>query len=387
MIVASPGTYVENPGEPTAVDWRVSNVCLVAPRGAILRAARGQKYGLAISASDAVVEGLTLRGFQGSVGLDAGEGQTLRRVTIERVHVERPAGPFRDGIVAYGDNRRRPGHPAAVDGLLVRDTTVSGTDIGISCNAGPCAHWWIEDTRVSARRASQSSGADAFAVEDGRQIVLVDSTLSGASADGIDTKADDVVVFGCRVLDVARNGVKLWHGGDVIDTVVDGTGADAALVGDGPGRYRYLHVLVRRHDPGGTGYVGTWGYDRRRPVRLEIVNSIFAGNASGGFFAVSGSRISIRHSVFGDAHAKLLELSDGRTFAASQLRPLERAGLGRGNVLGDPRLVLAGLLRWSTRPGSPARNLGEPVAGLTRDLYGRARSLGSGPDAGPVETA
>ncbi len=140
MIVASPGTYVENPGEPTAVDWRVSNVCLVAPRGAILRAARGQKYGLAISASDAVVEGLTLRGFQGSVGLDAGEGQTLRRVTIERVHVERPAGPFRDGIVAYGDNRRRPGHPAAVDGLLVRDTTVSGTDIGISCNAGPCAH-------------------------------------------------------------------------------------------------------------------------------------------------------------------------------------------------------------------------------------------------------
>ncbi len=196
-----------------------------------------------------------------------------------------------------------------------------------------------------------------------------------------------MVVFGCRVLDVARNGVKLWHGGDVIDTVVDGTGADAALVGDGPGRYRYLHVLVRRHDPGGTGYVGTWGYDRRRPVRLEIVNSIFAGNASGGFFAVSGSRISIRHSVFGDAHAKLLELSDGRTFAASQLRPLERAGLGRGNVLGDPRLVLAGLLRWSTRPGSPARNLGEPVAGLTRDLYGRARSLGSGPDAGPVETA
>ena len=173
----------------------------------------------------------------------------------------------------------------------------------------------------------------------------------------------------------------------MIDTVVDGSDADAALVGDGPGRYRYLHVLVRRHDPPGNAYVGTWGYDRRQPVRLEIVNSIFAENSSGGFFAPAGSTISIRRDVFAARGAKLLELSDGRTFPVARLRMLERAGFGRGNVVGDPRLVFAGPMRWSTRPGSPARNLGEPTAGLSRDLYGRPRVLGPAPDAGPVETA
>lgn len=388
-VLAAPGTYVESAGEPTAVDWRIPNVCLLAAGGAaVLQAATGQKYGLAIGAGHAVVDGLVLRGFESSIGLDAGPGRTLRQVTIEDVRVERPAGAFRDGIVAYGDNRASPGRPPAVDGLLVLDSTVSGTDLGISCNAGPCAHWWIERTRVDARpRGSDSSGADAFAVEDGRQIVLVDSTFARASADGIDTKADDVVVFACRVLGVSRNGVKLWRGGDVIDTVVDGSDADAALVGDGPGRYRYLHVLVRNHDRHGNAYVGTWGYDRRRPVRLEIVNSIFAGNSSGGFFAPARSAISISHDVFADRGAKLLELSDGRTFAVAQLRMLERAGFGRGDVIGDPELVLSGPLRWSTRPGSPARNLGERIAGLSRDLYGRPRVLGPAPDAGPVETA
>ncbi len=387
-ILAAAGTYSESPGESTALEWHVPSVCLLASGGqVVLQAGAGQKYGISIAAGDAVLEGITVRGFQGSIALDAGRGRTLRRVTIERVRIERPTGDFRDGIVAYGDNRRLPGRPATVDGLLVLDASVSGTDLGISCNAGPCAHWWVEHTRVDGRSGgSGSSGADAFAVEDGRQIVVVDSSFARASADGIDTKARDVVVLRTRVLDVDRNGVKLWHGGDVLDTVLDGTGADAALVGDGPGRYRYAHVLVRRHDPGGSGYVGTWGYDRRLPVRLEIVNSIFAGNATGGFFAPVGSTVSIRGSVFGDPKAKLLEVSSGRRFAVSQLRSLERAGFGRGNIGADPRLVLSGPLRWSTRLGSPARDRGERIPDLRHDLYGRARSLGASPDSGPVES-
>ena len=150
---------------------------------------------------------------------------------------------------------------------------------------------------VHNRHGGGGSGADAFAVESGRQVAVVDSTFAGASADGIDVKGPDVVVFGARVLDVARNAVKLWRGGDVIDSVVDGSGADASLVGDAPARYRYLHVLVRRHDPGGTGYVGAWGYDDRRPgLRLEIVNSIFTENSSGGFFWPGSARVSIRHT-------------------------------------------------------------------------------------------
>jgi hypothetical protein len=81
--------------------------------------------------------------------------------------------------------------------------------------------------------------------------------------------------------------------------------------------------------------------------------------------------------------AKLLELSDGRTFAVARLRMLDPAGFGSGNVVGDPRLVLSGPLRWSTRPGSPARNLGELVAGLSHDLYGGFASWGRHLTQGP----
>lgn len=364
-VQAGPGVYTESRGEPTAVDWRAPNVCLRGTR-VILQAAPGQKYGLAISASDAVVEGLTLRGFSSSIGL---AGALLRRITIERVRVERPRGDFRDGIAAY---------TGTVDGLLLLDVSVSGTDLGVSCNEGPCAHWWLEGVRVQGRRASDSSGADAFAIERGRQVAVVDSTFAGAAADGIDVKGGDVVVLGSRVLDVGRNAIKLWRGGDVIDTVVDGSGADASLVGDAAARYRYLHVLVRRHDPGGSGYVGAWGYDRRAAgLRLEIVNSIFADNATGGFFAPAGARVSIRRTIFDDPGAKLLDLSDGRTWRAS-----EAGALGRGNRAADPMLGRG----WSTLPGSPARDRAEPVPGLTRDLYGRPRSRGAGPDIGPVES-
>jgi hypothetical protein len=307
-------------------------------------------------------------------------------VTLQRVAVRHPRGAARDGIVAYDDHRGRPGRPATVDGLLLLNVAVRGTDIGVACNAGPCAHWWVERTRVSARRNSEDSGADAFAVEDGRQIAIVDSTFGGAAADGIDTKATDVVVFGARVLGVARNAIKLWHGGDVIDSVVDGSGADASLVGDGPGRYRYLHLLVTHHlRPGAEGYVGTWGYDDRRPgLRLEIVNSIFDDNAHGGFFAPASARLSIRHTIFGDPAAKLIDFSNGRSLQVSELGELQRSGQGQGNLSADPRL--AGRRGgWAPLPGSPALDAAERVAGLTRDLLGGLRVRGAAPDIGPVE--
>lgn len=74
------------------------------------------------------------------------------------------------------------------------------------------------------------------------------------------------------VQDVARNGIKLWRGGDVQDCVVNGTGADASVVGGGGGgaRYRYLRSTVMRHNVGGRSYVGTWGYDSERDITLEV---------------------------------------------------------------------------------------------------------------------
>jgi hypothetical protein len=386
-VLVGSGTYTENRGEAVAVDWRRRNVCVRAarPGRVVLRAAPGQGYGITLAASDAVLEGVTLRGFSSSISLSAGRGRTQRDVTIERVRIERPRGAARDGIAAYDDNRRRAGSPPTVDGLLLRRVSVNGTDIGISCNFGPCEHWWLEDVHVNARRGSEDSGADAFAVEEGRQIAVVDSAFRGASADGIDTKARDVVVFGARVVGVGRNGVKLWHGGDVIDTVLDGTGGDSALVGDAGGRYRYLHVLVTHHAPNGTGYVGAWGYDHPGDrFRIEIVNSIFDSNASGGMFAPRRRRLSVRRTIFGDPRAKLFDLAGAATYMTADLRAFERAGFGSGNIAAAPRLR-GRRGRWEPLVHSPARDRALSVPHLDRDLLGRPRTIGPGPDIGPVE--
>nr|MCU0271366.1 hypothetical protein [Acidimicrobiales bacterium] len=152
-VSVSPGTYTEpNDGDSRALVVDVDDVCLRADGGeVVVEAADGQRTGIAVAADDVVVEGMTVRGFTTGVGFEQAEGQTIRGVTLERVLVEDLTGDFREGVVSFGDNREAPGTPPALDGLLLVDVTVVGSDLGISCNAGPCEHWWVERTSVTGR--------------------------------------------------------------------------------------------------------------------------------------------------------------------------------------------------------------------------------------------
>ena len=387
-VLVEPGQYTENPESDTALGWSTDNICLRAAGDGevVLQAAAGRRRGIIPLGGNTVIEGFTLRGFATGVAFWTGVGETLCNVTLQRMRVEPGETEFAEGIVAYTDNRGLPGAPPTVDGLLLLDSTVTGVDLGVSCNSGPCAHWWIERSTIGARQRAGSSGADAIAVESGRQIVVLDSTVYGAAADGIDTKASDVVVFGRRVLDVARNSIKLWPGGDVIDSAISGSGGDAALVGGGGGRFRYLHVLVARHGgPGDWSYVGTWGYGGEAPVQLEIVNSIFARNSSGGMFVPGGSQVSIRHTIFDTDEGKLLEIGGRRTYLATELSALQADGLGEANSIADPRFVDLASHDFTTDPGSPARDAAETVERLARDIDGGPRKSGSAPDIGVCE--
>jgi hypothetical protein len=394
-ILVAPGTYRDdNDGDDRALVLDVPDVCLRAAEpvpgdptegNVVIEPEGDQATGIAVAAGGVVVDGVVVRGFVTGIGFEQGEGETLDGITIESVAVVEPTGEFREGIVSFGDNRERSGAPPALDGLLLLDVTVEGADLGVSCNAGPCAHWWLEGVSVTGRAGSEDSGADTFAIEEGRQVAVVDSRFAGAVGDGLDTKATDVVVYGVRVTDAARNGIKLWGGGDVIDSVVNGSGADAALVGEAPARYRYLHVLVTRHSPGEDAYVGTWGYDERQPVELEIVNSIFADNAPGGLFVPEGSTVSIRHTILDDPDAQLLDVGDGRTLYVADLPEAEAMGWAVGVLVADPLLVDPDGGDVATAEGSPARDAAEPVGGLDRDLLGGPRVVGAGPDIGPLE--
>ncbi|KAA0233565.1 MAG: hypothetical protein EDR02_13065 [Actinobacteria bacterium] len=385
-VEVEPGTYSDdNEGDFRALVLEAPDVCLRAAGGGevVISPSAEQNIGIAVRADEVVIEGFTMRGFEVGVGFDKEEGQTINDVTLERVKVGSPAGDYREGIIAFGDNREAGSAPA-LDGLLLLDVTVEGTDQGISCNAGPCEHWWLENVSVTGRQQSEGSGADTFAIEEGRQIAVVSSSFAGAAADGVDTKAEDVVVYGTRVSDIGRNGVKLWKGGDVINTLIDGTGADAALVGAGPARYRYLHVIVAHHGVGESGYVGSWGYDAGEPVELEIVNSIFFENATGGLYVTEGSTVSIRNTIFDDPDSKLLDVG-GSTYLVSDLAEVEALGWASGVIVGDPGFSDGAGGDFTTASQSPARDSGEVIEGLEIDIAGQPRSVGRAPDAGPYE--
>lgn len=387
LVRLAPGTYAEGSTGSEALRLDGDAVCIRALDGpAVLEAANGQATGITVTADDVVIDGLVVRGFEIGIAIGGRPGATQRGVTIERTTIEAAVGEFRDGIVVLGEPS---GDEVVLDGLLVMDTTVTDVDLGISCNVGPCEHVWLERATVAGRAVVEGSGADAMAIEEGRQIVVVDSVVGGVTADGIDTKADDVVVAGSRVLDVGRNGIKLWRGGDVINTIIDGTGADASLVGEEPARYRYVHVLVTHHgEPGQSSYVATWGYDLAAPgMRIEIVNSIFSENTAGGLFVPSGAELLVEHTIFDGAPAdRLVAVGDAEEYTLGELAAFEQAGYGAGNLVADPGFVDPDGQDFATAPGSAARDAGVVVAGLDVDALGGPRQRGPAPDVGPVES-
>jgi hypothetical protein len=387
LVSLEAGTYVERPDEWVALEVGTSDVCLRAMNGpAVLEAADDQTAGIIVTADHVVIEGLVLRGFEVGIAIDGRPGETQRGLTIERTTIEDPSGEFREGIVVYAEP---VGSEVVLDGLLLRSVVIDGIDLGVSCNVGPCDHIWLDSSSISGRTSSDDSGADAFAIEEGRQIVVVDTVVTGVAADGIDTKASDVVVSGCRVLDVGRNGIKLWRGGDVINTIIDGTGADASLVGEEPGTYRYIHTLVAHHgDPGETPYVGTWSYDRgASDVVIEIVNSIFYENSPGGLFVTDGADLSIRNSIFtGPPDHRLVQIGEASNYLFADLADFEAGRFGANNLMVDPEFVDTPTGDYSTVPTSPARDTGAPVSGLETDASGGARRRGAAPDIGPIES-
>lgn len=103
-------------------------------------------------------------------------------------------------------------------------------------------------------------------------------------------------------------------------------------------------------------------------------------NAGGGLYLPADARLSLRHDLFGDRDALLLDMG-GRSWSTRELADLEAVGLGQGNLVGAPLLCKS----WMPAADSPLIDAGEPVPGLDRDLWGSPRSSGTAPDIGPVE--
>jgi hypothetical protein len=277
-----------------------------------------------------------------------------------------------------------------VDGLLLRNVTVEGASLGISCNSGPCASWWLENVKVT-NAVGSGSGADTIAIEEGENIGAINVETTHASADGIDLKARQVLILNSYVHHIQRNGIKLWYGGDIINTIVEHTGADAALVFKEPGHYRVLHSLVAFHNfQKDQSYNLTAGYDTSKKLNVEIVNSIFY-NTAGGMFFSNHTKVNINHSLFyGMENKKVLRAYlSGREIEVmlqQSTAVFDKVGLGNNVRFADPQFIKPRTSNFFLKATSPAINRGRVTEAYPKtDRRGELRIKGGAPDIGPYE--
>jgi hypothetical protein len=384
LIRVHGGRYTE--GRPD--DFRA---LVLNKRGITLTAAPGEqvtvsakspdyRYGCAIEASDVILNGINLEGFRYAIQVGSGS-EPQKGVVISNLTVKAPGGGFNEGIIAYEETAAK-GFPTS-DGLLIKNVSLLGVAMGVSCNSGPCRSWRLENVRVVGR-GGEGSGADAVAIENGDNMLFYKVDVSRVAGDGIDTKATRVVVWDSHVHHVARNGVKLWHGGDIVNTRIHHTGADASVVTEQGPKVRLLHTLVAYHNKGGgTSYNMTFGYDSQAAQEVEIINSIIY-NTSGGAYFNPASSVKIVNSLFyGMDNGSVLESGKGSLGLAEGPGAIQARGLGGGNVFSDPMLGED----FHLKAGSPAVDRGRRAGSFypARDALGAPRVRGKGPDLGPFE--
>ena len=396
-VVVRGGDYPESPaGEYRALlfepDKRGITVTSYQGETVVVRPGReGINYGIDIGADDVRINGLDFHDFPNAMVIIGRRGATVRNTVISNAEfVVDPPGSA-EGIDMLPDNGGAP----VVEGVLLHRVSVVGASIGIQCNHGPCNGLRYEGVYVDNSGGEDvGSGADTIAVESGRNIVILDTEVTRAGADGIDLKASDVTIVGAWVHDVQRNGIKLWEGADVINTVVTHTGADAAVVFDRPARYRLLNSVVAYHQWRGlNSYVMTVGYGLQGQYEVEIVNTVFYRTA-GGVYVTPSAQLSVRSCVFSEARNRVaIDGPRGDRDGFGQINydhddaRFETFGWGTGNRLDiDPGFVSPTDPDYHTVPGSPLVDSGSLEANAPDyDLAGEARVQGDAIDIGPFE--
>lgn len=378
LILATPGVILaaENVGgavlEPLSDDWRWLT-------------------GIVASADDLVIDGFVIRGFSSGVGVYFGRLESPQRnLVLRHLWIEDVSDALRSAIPDGAQAQ------PVVAGLLLYDVAIRRALIGFNCGEGPC-----DDVRLEALSIDLATGADvdtdswgdAVAVENGDNVVVFNAEIVGAGADGLDFKATHVAIANVAVHDVARNGIKCWHDGDVINALVYNTGADAALVFDGGGTYRIANSVIARHSVGVSAYAGTVAYDNPTdPGSLTIVNSIFYQNA--GALWVSGAfTLDVRATLFyGSGNGQeLIWAREPEIFIGEGEGPFSALEAAGGGCCGfdfvDPGFVNPEVGDYTLSAGAFARDRGltDGIDALPPfDLLGQPRVVGT-IDLGPFE--
>jgi len=318
-ILVESGTYSFPLGESLRVD---KDNLIVRGLGQVILKSNGSRAGVTLSGNNLIFENFMLDGF--AVGVLFGNENTQHNLTVRNI-TETNCGDGFDGI--YEPNRRVPS--VILDGGLfenIVEQNSQATAIGWQCGGAPCQNIHIKNAHIDLTGSSGNSGADGIAMEYGKNVLVEDSTVIGAAADGYDFKSDNVTILNSVVAHVGGNGVKFWHDGQLINSIVTDTGSYAALVGVS-GKYLIADSIIAFHNRD-YAYVATFG-SLTDPVNVTMRNCIFYNN-SGSITFPPAAKLNLKNLTFTGGTQTGRYIDSNGTYYGDQGSPLQEL---------DPSLV------------------------------------------------
>ena len=307
-------------------------------------------------------------------------------VTLENLEITSDDGRlFRGGVEAAGD---------PVDHLVLRDLSVHHLD-GMGLNVGDIDHLLVERCRFAycgeggiAGPAGQYGGNRDVVVRDcylgyaghyyqggpgpgpydrpdgfGLEPSVGPIEISGTTAehnlgDGLDSKAAATTISDCVVANNSCDGVKLWAGGRLENTLIYGTGdgvggaspwAGIVLSGQSGAHFEIVNVTVY-DDPTREAYPVYVQYDAPAAISVLVRNTVIA-NGHGPVFFGDAVALQADHNDFWRPGEEVQVHANGRDYAQAQLAA---GALGLGNLSAAPAFVKPAWARPATSTRSPA---------------------------------
>ena len=280
-------------------------------------------------------------------------------------------------------------HQILIENVTGHDYDHGGIDVG---PAGSIDGLTIRHVTLTGPTGGNDTAVDGIAVEDGQNVTIEDTRVSGHPGDGVDLKADHVVLRRVVATGASRDGIKLW-GTDVLieNSVALNTGLTAWVVAENA-QVTARNNLFGNGATDGDGYSITVG-DEAGPSGVTLVadNNLFlCDNGNAGALLLLGAGTVFR----GDGNlyyapeqpATVVHFLGLGEFSANQLTDGTWSGAVGADahaLYGDPLLVDPAHNDFHLQASSPA--IDHAPSGPAIDLDGHARPFGSRFDVGPYE--
>lgn len=315
----------------------------------------------------------------------------------------------------YGESAESPPAEGPVEHITLEDSIIHGSQYSaVDCTPGPCNHMIVRRVEIynTGLEGDAFFGSDGLEFARGYPVLVEDCYVHDNGGDGIDLNsrdragnAVDVIVRDNLVVRNHLNGIKLWAGGRMENNVIWGQGSSAVWVGTFPSTVEVINNTVaynmwdRSYSERNWAFVA--GYPEEMdspPVRLTLVNNIFAFNANPLEGGSTGIYLGPGVTLVREEHNLYFSLADeeitaefmsGHDIAFSREEIMNGTwasftGMGRNDLAADPLFTSD----WPEvdlhiQAGSPAVGTGSMEDIPVDDIEGHPRD--TMPDIGAYE--